>query len=121
MAAKNTKRAVVAGAVAAVAIGGFAAFAAPSAAAADWNIPWHDLHYPFFPQCNKHIGPSGYGTETCKAYYTVNRGNYTFTEDNINSCPAMGAVEHITIDYVLNPVGGGVTWNRVLVGFAMHW
>ena len=118
----TTMRMLLTGAVAAAVFAGFAVTAAP-AEAADWNIPWKDIHYPFFPQCDTHTSPfaPGYGTETCKGSYVVNRRNYQFTQDNIHLCPALGKVQHITIDYVLNPASGGVTWTRVLAGFAMHW
>lgn len=116
------KRMLLTVAVAVVALAGAAATAAP-AEAADWNIPWKSIHYPFFPECNTHMSPyySGYGTQTCKGYYIVNRRNYKFTEDNIHMCPALGKRQNITLDYVLNPAEGGVTSTRVFAGFSMHW
>jgi hypothetical protein len=115
------KRLVVAGAIAAAALAGTAAATAP-ASAANWNIPGN-IRYPFFPECNKHMSPyyPGYGTMTCKGEYRVNRGNYQFTQDNTHSCPVMGKVQRITLDYVLNPASGGVTTTRTLAGFSMHW
>jgi hypothetical protein len=64
---------------------------------------------------------AGYGTQTCKGEYTVNKSNYMFTQDNTRVCPAVGKVQRITLDYVLNPASGGVTTTRVLAGFSMHW
>jgi hypothetical protein len=58
---------------------------------------------------------------TCKGEYKVNRENYKFTQDNMHSCPRLGNLQRITLDYVLNPASGGVTTTKVLAGFAMHW
>jgi hypothetical protein len=104
------------------ALAGAAATAGP-AEAANWSIPWKNIHYPNFPECATHMSPfeSGYGTEICKGYYFVNRSNYKFTQDNIHMCPALGKKQLITLDYVLNPASGGVTTTRVLAGFSMHW
>ena len=68
--------------------------AAGAANAANWNIP-SNLHYPFFPECNTHMNAyeAGYGTQTCKGEYTVNKSNYMFTQDNADACPALGKVE----------------------------
>lgn len=114
-------RVLLAAAAAMAALGGSAATAVP-ASAQDWNIP-HNIHYPSFPECHTHMSPfqSGYGTMTCKGEYRVNRGNYKFTEENTNSCPAVGKWQRITLYYVLNPADGGVTWTKVLAGFSMHW
>ena len=68
--------------------------AAGAANAANWNI-LSNLHYPFFPECNTHMNAyeAGYGTQTCKGEYTVNKSNYMFTQDNADACPALGKVE----------------------------
>jgi len=114
-------RLLLAGTAAIAALGGTAAAAAP-ASAANWNIP-RSITYPFFPECNTHMNPfyPGYGTMSCKGEYRVNRGNYLFTQDNTHSCPVIGKVQRITLDYVLNPASGGVTTTKVLAGFSMHW
>jgi hypothetical protein len=95
--------------------------AAP-ANAANWKIP-SNIRYPFFPECNTHMSASeaGYGTQTCKGEYTVNKSNYMFTQDNTGVCPAIGKLQRITLDYVLNPASGGVTTTKVFAGFSMHW
>jgi uncharacterized membrane protein len=119
-----TARFAVTAAVLVTAVAGLTAGAAPASAhAQDWNIPGHDLHYPMYPTCTKHMNAfePGYGTMTCKAEYRVNRANWKFTEINTNICPPLGKLERITLYYVLNPVQGGVTWDRVLAGFSMHW
>jgi hypothetical protein len=115
-------RTLLTGVVMLAALAGTVTTATP-AEAAGGVIPWKSIHYPFYPECNTHMSPiaSGYGTQTCKGYYIVNSSNYKFTEDNIHACPALGKVQRITLDYVLNPASGGVTWTRVLAGFAMHW
>lgn len=115
-------RILLIGAVATALAAGAIATAAP-AQAADWNIPWRSIHYPFYPECTTHMNPfePGYGTQVCKGYYVVNRRNYKFTQDNTHVCPALGKVQRITLDYVLNPTGGGVTSARTLAGFSMRW
>ncbi len=114
-------RSVLAGVALTAALAGTGVAAAP-ANAANWNIP-SNIHYPFFPECNTHMNPyeAGYGTQTCKGEYTVSKSNYMFTQDNTRVCPAVGKVQRITLDYVLNPASGGVTTTRVLAGFSMHW
>ena len=114
-------RSVLAGVALMGGLAGTGAAAAP-ADAANWNIP-SNIHYPFFPECNTHMSAyeAGYGTQTCKGEYTVNKSNYMFTQDNTRVCPAVGKVQRITLDYVLNPASGGVTTTRVLAGFSMHW
>ena len=114
-------RSLVAGVALMGALAGTGAAAAP-ADAANWNIP-SNIHYPFFPECNTHMSAyeAGYGTQTCKGEYTVNKSNYMFTQDNTRACPAVGKVQRITLDYVLNPASGGVTTTRVLAGFSMRW
>ncbi len=114
-------RTLVAGAALVGSLGGMAAMAAP-AGASNWNIP-NNIHYPFFPECNTHMSVTGngFGTQSCKGEYTVNKSNYMFTQDNTNVCPAYGTLEHITLDYVLNPASGGVTTTKTLAGFSMHW
>lgn len=114
-------RSVLAGVALMGALAGTGAAAAP-ADAANWNIP-SNIHYPFFPECNTHMSAyeAGYGTQSCKGEYTVNKSNYMFTQDNTRVCPAVGKVQRITLDYVLNPASGGVTTTRVLAGFSMHW
>jgi hypothetical protein len=116
-----TTRLLLAGATAVAALAGSAAAAAP-ASAANSNIPGN-IRYPFFPECDTHMSLfyPGYGTMTCKGEYQVNRGNYMFTQDNTHSCPAMGKLQRITLDYVLNPANGGVTTKKALAGFSMHW
>jgi hypothetical protein len=114
-------RMLLAGAAVMATLAGFAATAVP-ASAQDWNIP-RNITYPHFPECDTHMNPylAGYGTMTCEGIYRVNRSNYKFTEDNTNSCPAVGKWQRITLYYVLNPADGGVTWTKVLAGFSMHW
>ena len=116
-----TARLLLAGTTVMAVVAGFAATAIP-ASAQNWNIPGN-IRYPFFPECDTHMSPfyPGYGTMTCKGEYRVNRGNYMFTQDNTHSCPVMGKLQRITLDYVLNPADGGVTTTRVLAGFSMHW
>ncbi len=114
-------RIVLAGVALMAALAGTELAAAP-ANAANWNIP-SNIRYPFFPECNTHMSPydAGYGTQTCKGEYIVNRSNYIFTQDNTRVCPALGKLQRITLDYVLNPASGGVTTTKVLAGFSMHW
>lgn len=116
-----TARLLLAGTTAVAALAGSGLAAGP-ASAANWNIP-RNIRYPFYPECATHMSPvyPGYGTMTCKGEYKVNRSNYLFTQDNTHSCPAMGKLQRITLDYVLNPASGGVTTTRVLAGFSMHW
>lgn len=114
-------RMLLAGATVLAPLAGFTAAAVP-AGAQDWNIP-PNITYTHFPECVTHMNPylTGYGTMTCEGLYKVNRRNYKFTEDNTNSCPVLGKLQRITLDYVLNPADGGVTWTKVLAGFSMHW
>ena len=116
-----TTRLLLGGAAVLAAVTGPAAIAIP-AHAQNWNIPGN-IHYPFYPECDTHMSAfyPGYGTMSCKGEYTVNRSNYQFTQGNTHSCPAMGKVQRITLDYVLNPASGGVTTTKVLAGFSMHW
>lgn len=118
---KRIARLLTGGALAVAALTGLAATAVP-ASAANWNIP-HNIRYPFFPECNRHMSPvyPGYGTMTCKGVYRVNRSNYRFTQDNTHRCPALGTWQRITLDYVLNPASGGVTTTKSRAGFTMHW
>ncbi len=80
-------RTVLAGIVLMAALAGTGVAAAP-ANAANWNIP-SNIHYPFFPECNTHMSAyeAGYGTQTCKGEYTVNKSNYMFTQDNHRCTP----------------------------------
>ncbi|HXL95971.1 MAG TPA: hypothetical protein VN969_44230 [Streptosporangiaceae bacterium] len=114
-------RLLLASTIAVAALAGTGAAAVP-ASAANWNIPGN-IRYPFYPACDTHMSPvyAGYGTMTCKGEYKVNRGNYQFTQDNTGSCPAMGKLQRITLDYVLNPASGGVTTTKTLAGFSMYW
>lgn len=103
-------------------LAGAVATAVP-AEATDWNMPRKNIQYTSHPQCTTRMSlfESGYGKRTCKGYYVVNRRNYLFAQHNTHACPALGNVQRITLDYVLNPASGGVTSNSVLAGFSMHW
>src|ERR1700678_2278478 len=99
-------RVLVAGTAIIAMLTGFAATATAANAStkANWNIPWKNIHYSD-PACVKHmsIWEPEYGGMICTGYYRVNRSNYKFTQDDTNSCPALGTREWITLHYVISP------------------